>query len=136
MSGSLLRSPSGALAAVLPLLTTACLVAAAGAGAGGAVYLSDRGAESLVTVPMDQARSAVGRTFQELGITETRSSTDREGTVERHRVEGTSGDREITVSLKPEGDGTRVEVVARRSAVTWDKDLARQILERIVQYAR
>jgi hypothetical protein len=136
MHGSLLRLPFRSLAALLPVLISACLVAAAGAGAGGAVYFSERGAESLVTVPMDQARSAVGRTFQELGITETRSSTDREGTVERHRVEGTSDDREITVSLKPEGDGTRVEVVARRSAVTWDRDFARQILERIVQYTR
>ena len=33
------------------------------------------------------------------------------------------------------GDGAHVEVVARKSAVTWDKEFARNMLERIVALA-
>ncbi|MEO8294887.1 MAG: hypothetical protein ABI613_05165 [Gemmatimonadota bacterium] len=44
-------------------------------------------------------------------------------------------DREITITLTTEGTGTRVEVIASISAVTWDKDLAKKVLERVIENA-
>jgi hypothetical protein len=117
--------------AVSPVLATGCLVAAA-AGAGAAIHLSDRGAESLVTASVDQAYAAAQRVFKDMNITEGKSSSERDGDVETRQLEGSTTDRDITVTIKSEGEGAHVEVVARTSAVTWDKDLARQILERIV----
>jgi hypothetical protein len=38
--------------------------------------------------------------------------------------------------LKTEGSSTRVEVVASKSAVTWDKDMAKNILQRIVEKSK
>ena len=41
------------------------------------------------------------------------------------------------VRTSSEGTGsTRIQVVAKASAVTWDKDFARQILDKIVVYSR
>jgi len=112
--------------------TTGCLLAAAGAGAGGAIYLTDRGVESHVAAGVARTYEASRASFQELGITETRTATRSEGGVETRELEGTLPDREITVTVRTEGDGAHVSVVARRSAVTWDKDFARSLLEKIV----
>lgn len=118
--------------AVLPAVAGGCLVAAAGAGAGAAIHLSDRGAESVVTGSVDQAYAATQQAFRDMGITAGKSSSEHDGDVETRQLEGSTTDRDITVTIKSEGTGAHVEVVARKSAVTWDKDLARQILERIV----
>lgn len=135
MRRPLLRSSTSAWALLAPLVGAGCFLFAAGAGAGGAIYFSDRGVESLVAAPADQVRAAAVRTFEELGIAESRTSVERDGGAVRHRLEGSTAEREITVTLRTEGDATRVEVIARRSAITWDKDFARQILERIVRHA-
>ncbi len=118
--------------ALLPVVATGCLVAAAGAGAGAAIHLSDRGAESVVTGSVDQAYAATQQAFRDMGITEGKSSSERDGDVETRELQGSTTDRDITVTIKSEGTGAHVEVVARKSAVTWDKDLARQVLEKIV----
>jgi hypothetical protein len=71
-----------------------------------------------------------------MGITETKTSTTQEGGSEKRVVEGTKDDREISVNIETAGTGSKVVVIAKRSAVTWDKDLAKQILERIVEGAK
>lgn len=134
-----MTSPTRHLAAFLLLASSAtggCLVAAAGAGAGGAIYISDRGVESLVAAPVDRTFSAAREAFSELGVTETKTKAEQEGSGEKRELSGETGDREITVSFRTEGSSTRVEVVARRSAVTWDKDFARRIMEEIVSRTR
>ena len=113
---------------------TGC-IAAAGAGLGAGIYLSDRGAESTVASPVDRTFAAAEQAFRELGIGETRNSTEREGASEQRVLSGTSGDRQVSVTLNSANEGTRVEVVASTSAVTWDKELARKVLERIVKIA-
>jgi hypothetical protein len=113
-----------------------CLVAAAGAGAGGAVYVGDRGVESVVAASVDRAYDATVRAFRELGVTEGKSSSERDGGTARRELEGSTGDRNVTVKVRTEGAGAHVEVVAYKSAVTWDKDFARRILERIVALAQ
>ena len=113
------------------------MVAAAGAGAGGGIYLTQRGVESVVPVTPDRAVTAAVRTFDELKIHQTKSATAQEADGEKRELDGTAGDREISVTIKAEQTNScRVQVVAKKSAVTWDKDFARTILDRIVAYSR
>jgi uncharacterized protein DUF3568 len=112
--------------------TAGCLFAAAGAGAGGGIYYQGRGVESLVTSPVDRTYSAAEQAFAQLGIQRTKTSVEQEGATDRREINGAGADREVTVTLRTESGGTRIQVVARKSAVTWDKDFARTVLARIV----
>jgi hypothetical protein len=126
----------GGLALALALVASSGCVAAAAGGLGAGIYYSDRGSESLVAAPIDRVFGAAQQTFQEMGITETKSSSDSgQSSVERE-LKGSGHDRDVTVTLKTEGSTTRVEVVASKSAVTWDKDLAKSILEKIVEKSK
>lgn len=116
----------------LALLASGCLVAAAGAGAGGAIYVSDRGSESVLAAPVEGAYEATRQAFRDLGITEGKSRTEQEGSVEKRVLEGSTKDRDVTVTIQTRGNGSHVEVVARKSRVTWDKGFAKRILEKIV----
>ncbi len=111
-----------------------CLAAAAG-GVGAGMYYSDRGAESLVAAPLDSAYAAARQAFTDLSITETKTSSEESGASAQRALKGTMPDREITITLTTEGTGTRVEVIASKSAVTWDKDLAKKVLERVIENA-
>ncbi|MHB1327459.1 MAG: hypothetical protein ACYC2K_04585 [Gemmatimonadales bacterium] len=112
-------------------LASGCLLAAAGAGAGGAVYVSERGVESTVAASPDRALVAARTAFQAYDVRETKTSSEQDGALTKRTLEGATGDREVTVSIRTEGEGSRVVVVAAKTAVTWDKDFARAILERI-----
>jgi Protein of unknown function (DUF3568) len=130
-----LRSP--AAAGSTALLLAGCVVAAAGAGAGGGIYLTQRGVESVVPVPVERAATATSQVFEQLKIRQTKSQVEQGNEGEKREIEGTAGDREVSVTLKLEGNNaTRVQVVAKRSAVTWDKDFARSVLDKIVAYSR
>jgi len=111
-----------------------CVAAAAG-GVGAGLYYSDRGVSSLVTKPIDATFDASKQAFTELGITEKKTSSEQEAGSAQRELQGSTADRDVTVTLKTEGTSTRVEVVASKSAVTWDKDLAKKVLERIVKLA-
>jgi hypothetical protein len=126
----------GLLVAAVPALAGGCVLAAAGAGAGGAVYVSDRGAESVVNATVDKTQQAAREAFRELGIKETKTSTEQAGSGQKLGLWGESDDREITVWMETQGSSTKVDVVAQKSRVTWDKDLAKQILERIVALSK
>src|SRR2546430_11202832 len=54
-------------AATVPgaLLLAGCVVAAAGAGAGGGIYFTQRGVESVVPVPVERAATAAGQAFEQ-----------------------------------------------------------------------
>ena len=126
-----------ALAVVgLTVAQSGCFLAAAGAGAGGAIYVTDRGAEGQVATPVASALEATRQVFQELGIAESKSSTEQDGTIEKRSLEGKTSDREVVVDLKTEGSGTHVNVVVKKTAVTWDKDFAKRILNKIVEQAK
>ena len=114
---------------------TGCL-AAAGAGLGAGVYLSDRGAESLVSAPVDQTFEAARSVFSEMGMTDIETSGEQSATSEQRQISGKRGDKNVKVTLRTEGQGTRVEVVASEDMVVWDKDLAREILEKIVDRSK
>lgn len=121
------------LPAVLPAWLSGCLLAAAGAGAGGAIYVTERGAEAQLAAPVPQAFEASRQVFQELSITETRTTTEQStGGGEKRVLQGKTADRDVDVSIQTAGTGSRVEVVAKKSAVTWDKDFAKDVLNKIV----
>jgi Protein of unknown function (DUF3568) len=118
-------------------LLAGCMVAAAGAGAGGGIYFTQRGVESVVPATVERAATATTQAFGELKVHQTKSQVEQGEDGEKTVIEGTAGDREVTVSLKAEGKGTtRVQVVAKRTAVTWDKDFARSVLDKIVANSR
>src|SRR5439155_26150464 len=55
----------------------------------------------------------------QLKIRPTKSETEQGEDGEKKGIEGTAGDREVSVTLKVEGkNATRVQVVAKRTAVT------------------
>lgn len=121
--------------AMVPLgaLLGSCVAAAAGAGAAGAVYVSDRGAEATLTSTVAAAEASAKRTFSDMGIKEKRTIAEQGSAGLKRTVEGTLDDRDISVAIQTAGTGAKVFVVARKSAVTWDKDLAKKILEKIVE---
>ena len=125
------------LVAVGVLTSTGCFHAAAGAGAGGGIYFTQRGVESVVAAPVERASAATEQTFRQLGIRQTKTAAEQEGGQDKREIAGATTDREITVTLTSAAQGsTRVQVVARKSAVTWDKDFARTILEKIVALSK
>ena len=124
-------------AAALGFAAAGCVVAAAGAGAGGGIYFVERGVESVVPASVDRAAQATQQAFDALAIRRTKASSEQDGGGEKREIAGAATDRDVTVTLKSESNtSTRVQVVARKSAVTWDKDFARAILEKIVAYSR
>jgi hypothetical protein len=125
--------PMKALGISLMLASGTGCIAAAGAGLGAGIYLSDRGAESLVSSPIDKTFAASQEVFREMGITEVKSSGEQTSSAEERQIDGKRGDKNVKVTLKTEGEGTRVEVVASEDMVVWDKDLAREVLEQIVK---
>ena len=119
------------------IVTGGCVVAAAGAGAAGGIYFTERGAESVVPVPLERAADATQRAFDELKIQKTKVETQDAGAERRRQVSGTAAERDVTVSLSTEQEGsTKVQVLARKSLVTWDRDYARAILEKIVAFSK
>ncbi len=125
------------LVAIAVLASTGCFLAAAGAGAGGGIYFTQRGVESVVAAPVERASAATEQTFRQLEIRQTKTAAEQEVGQDKREIGGATTDREITVTLTSAAQGsTRVQVVARKSAVTWDKDFARTILEKIVALSK
>ena len=124
-------------AAGLAALLGGCLVAAAGAGAGGGIYFTERGVESVVPASVDRAAAGTKQAFAALKIRETKTESQQaDNGGEKREIDGTAGDRDVSVSITSNGHNTRVQVVAKTSAVTWDKDFARAVLDKIVAYSR
>lgn len=109
-----------------------CLLAAAGAGAAGAVAYNKRGAQSDLAVSVDSAFTRASNAFSALMITETGRSTDDSGAT--RRLTGKQGVIDVTVEMKRStATVTKIEVVARESAVDYDPDFAKTVLNRILQ---
>ncbi len=123
----------------LPALLAGCLVAAAGAGAGGGIYFTSRGAEGVVPASVERAARATEETFDHFKIRKTKVAAEQSDEGQKQEISGTAAERreDVTVTLRAEDHGsTRIQVVARKSAVTWDKSFARAVLEEIVKSAR
>jgi uncharacterized protein DUF3568 len=120
-----------ALALALVLPTTGCLAAAAAAGAGAGIYLTSRGAESMVASSVDQVAARARQVMNEEGIVPDASSMEKGG--DKREFKGKKGDLDITIDIeRKDAKTTRVEVAARKNLAEWDKDYAQRLLEKIV----
>ena len=113
------------------LVLGGCAAVAAGAGAAAAIAYSERGVSSKVEGSPAQVFQRSQAVFRDLGITETGHEMGETGT--EHELKGRRGDLEITVDMHRENDTlTSVDVYAQKSAVEFDRDYARQVLEAII----
>jgi hypothetical protein len=118
-----------ALALILPM--TGCLAAAA-AGAGAGIYLTSRGAESIVEGSPEQIAARARAVMSEEGIVPDASSTESGG--DKRELKGKKGDLDVTFEIERKDDKTaRVEVAARKNLAEWDKDYAQKLLQKIVE---
>ena len=121
-----------ALALTLMLPVTGCVAAAAAAGAGAGVYLTSRGAESLVESSVDQVATRAQAVMSAEGIVPDASSSESGGN--KRELKGKKGDLDVTIQLERESESTtRVEVTARKNLAEWDKEYAQQLLSRIIE---
>ena len=121
-----------ALALALMLPVTGCVAAAAAAGAGAGIYLTSRGAESLVESSVDQVATRAQAVMSAEGIVPDASSSESSG--DKREFKGKKGDLDVTIQLEREsGSTTRVEVTARKNLAEWDKEYAQQLLSRIIE---
>jgi hypothetical protein len=119
------------LAFALP--STGCLAAAA-AGAAGGVYLTTRGAESVVEGSVDQIAGRAEAVMSDMGIVKQGESTEDQG--DKQVLKGTKDQLDITISIDRESPTTaKVEVTARENLAEWDKEYAKDVLSRIVEKA-
>jgi hypothetical protein len=119
-----------AIALVLPM--AGCVAAAAAAGAGAGIYLTSRGAESLVDNSIDYVAGRAQVVMSEEGIVPDASSTENGG--DKREFKGKKGDLDVTIELERKSPTTtRIEVTARKNLAEWDKEYAQQLLSRIVQ---
>jgi hypothetical protein len=119
-----------ALALVLPM--AGCVAAAAAAGAGAGIYLTTRGAESLVDNSIDVVAGRAQAVMSQEGIVPDASSSEQGG--DKREFKGKKGDLDVTIDLERKSPTTtRVEVTARKNLAEWDKEYAQQLLSRIVQ---
>ena len=119
------------LPVAVALLSTGCLAAAA-AGAAGGVYLTSRGAESVVEGSVDQIAGRAEAVMGEMAIVKEGESTEDQG--DKQVLKGKKGDLDITIEIERESESTaKVEVTARENLAEWDKDYAKEVLSRIVE---
>jgi hypothetical protein len=132
MANNLMAPIKWMLALGLVLPGTACVAAAAAAGAGAGIYLTTRGAESLVESSIDQVAARTRAVMSEEGIVPEASSAEQGG--EKREFKGKKGDLDVTFELEQKSSKTtRVEVTARKNLAEWDKEYAQQLLSRIVE---
>lgn len=119
------------LLAASPLAMSGCFLVAAGAGAAGAIAYTNRGATSVIAGSVDQLFARTRTAFQQANINETGQSTQDSG--RKRTLVGTRGEYEVIADMSWATDSTtRVEITARKSAVEYDRELAKDILDRIL----
>jgi hypothetical protein len=108
-----------------------CVAAAAAAGAGTGIYLTTRGAESVVEGSTQDLAGRVRSVLNEEGITISETKSENGG--DKQEFKGTKGELDVTVSLQRQGPSTtKVEVTASENLAEWDKEYAQRVLNRIV----
>jgi hypothetical protein len=123
---------SWALVLGLMLPVTGCVAAAAAAGAGAGIYLTSRGAESLVESPIDKVAARARAVMSEEGIVPEASNVEQGG--DKRQLKGKKGDLDVTIDMEQKSSNTtRVEVSARKNVAEWDKNYAQQLLSRIIE---
>ena len=106
-------------------------IAAAVAGAGTGIYLTSRGAKSIVNGSVADVAARSTTVLEAEGVAIDATSTKQSG--DQQQIKG-KGDLDITVSIDRESPTTtNTEVTARKNLAEWDKDYAQHLLNEIVQ---
>src|SRR5256885_1569527 len=104
-TGTTLRTWAAVSAAAL---LAGCMVAAAGAGAGGGIYFTQRGVESVVPATVERAAAATATAFDQLKGRQTKSQVEQGEEGERRGKRGSAGDgQERGRRLARGGGGTK-----------------------------
>ena len=120
-----------ALVLISAAAVSGCVAAAAAAGAGTGIYLTTRGAESVIEGSTSDIAGRVRSVLTEEGITIGETKSENGG--DKQEFKGSKGDLDVTVTLERQGPKTtKVEVTARENLAEWDKEYAQRILNKIV----
>jgi hypothetical protein len=120
------------LGLALPLAGCAAAAVGAAAGAAGGVYLTNRGAESVVEGSLDQVAERSQAVMKDLAIIPEASSSSKAG--EKREFKGKKGDLDVTIILESRSPTTtHVETYARKNLAEWDKNFAQDVVTRIVK---
>jgi hypothetical protein len=120
------------LGLALPVAGCAAAAAGAAAGAAGGVYLTSRGAQSLVDGSIDQVAERSQAVMKELEIVPGTSTSSDAG--QKREFKGTKGDLDVTITLESRSSSTtHVEASARKNFAEWDKSFAQDVVSRIVK---
>jgi hypothetical protein len=130
------RLTTWTMVAGMAAASAGCFLFAAGAGAAGAIHFTDRGVESQIGQPIATVYDASQQAFKDMGITAKRTINEEESGSTKRTLEGSTSTRDVSVVLKSDGGSTHVDVVAKKTQVTWDKDFARAIIDKIVALAK
>lgn len=118
--------------AAAAVTSSGCFLVAAGAGAGAAVAYTNRGATANIEGTVPAVFDKAVRAFGTLQVAETGRSTENSG--DTQRLVGTLGEQEITVEVKRSSESVAaVEVTAKKNVVDYDKDLAKRVLDAMMQ---
>lgn len=110
-------------------------VAAVGAGAGAAYYLTNRGAEGLAQGSFDQVTANALAVMQRMNIERTDPDVNEQDGDERE-LKGTYQDMDVVIELERRDENTTlVQVTAKKSEVNYEKDFAQEIVRQIVEYS-
>jgi hypothetical protein len=132
MAGTSMTRAKWALTLALVFPTVGCMAAAAAAGAGAGIYLTSRGAESIIEGSVGDVAARAQAVMTEEGIVAEAAKTEDSG--DKREFKGKKGDLDVTIEMKRESDKTtRVEVTARENLAEWDKEYAQKLLQRIVE---
>jgi len=108
-----------------------CIAAAAAAGAGGAVYVTTRGAEAVVEGQPASLEPRIRGALTHYNVSVTGTSTENGG--DKQSWEGKAGDLEVSVTAERQSPTTtKLTVTAKRNVADWDKEFAEQVLQRVV----
>lgn len=121
------------VAGAFALLAGGCAAAAAGvaAGAGATLYMTDRGASTSVAADLTKASAWTKQAFDDEGIQVTGTNTESDEV----DISGTKGDMNVKAQLHRDGADTKIDVVAQKNPVQWDKDLAKRVVQKIMAQA-
>jgi hypothetical protein len=86
----------------------------------------------VVEGSVDQVAGRAEAVMNEMGIVKEGESTEDQG--DKQVLKGKKGDLDVTIEVRRESESTaKVEVTARENLAEWDKDYAKEVLNRIVQ---
>ncbi|HKA86639.1 MAG TPA: hypothetical protein VKE22_03200 [Haliangiales bacterium] len=117
--------------AALGLLGGCVAAAAAAAGAGTGIYLTSRGHESVIVGTTENVEARSRAAMAELGINVTEYSSKDGG--DSRTLKGHVREEDVTIEMRRDSPTTtKTEVTARKNLVEWDKDYAKEVLNKII----